>query len=131
MNPLRSSSNQSYLLLRFAFWERVYYKAIEPGYPSQSHKEIGYIVGISEHVGNALCYKVYNPITKKILNRSRCTPIQTDDPNYLPVLPSGEKLAPTIKLRESLQFLKLEDGETETGQPAAESGATGSITSRR
>jgi hypothetical protein len=69
------------VLLRFSFWEKVYYKAIEPGFPSDSTKEIGYVVGISNHVGHALCYKVYNPHTKKVLHCSHCMASLLDDPH--------------------------------------------------
>jgi hypothetical protein len=80
------------VLLRFSFWEKVYYKAIEPGFPSDSTKEVGYVVGISEHVGHALCYKVYNPRTKKVLHRSRCMAIPPDDPHFQPDMLSGEAM---------------------------------------
>ena len=38
------------VLLCYHFWQQVYYKAVEPGFPSDSKERLGRIVGISEHV---------------------------------------------------------------------------------
>jgi hypothetical protein len=40
------------ILLRYHFWQQVYFKAIEPGFPSDSKERLGHVVGISEHVGH-------------------------------------------------------------------------------
>jgi hypothetical protein len=44
-------------LLRFHFWECVYYHQSETSFPSGSKEGLGNIVGISEHCGHALTYK--------------------------------------------------------------------------
>jgi hypothetical protein len=41
-------------LLRFHFWEPVYYFKSETSFPSESKEGLGNIVGISEHCGHAL-----------------------------------------------------------------------------
>jgi hypothetical protein len=45
-------------LLRFHFWECVYYNQSETSFPSDSKEGLGNIVGISEHCGDVLLYKV-------------------------------------------------------------------------
>ena len=57
-------------LLQFDFYEPVYYKAHEPGFPSESVEKSGRFVGISENVGNALTYKILTDDTQKIIHRS-------------------------------------------------------------
>jgi hypothetical protein len=59
------------VLLRFYFWQRVYYKLSESHFPSESREGIGRIVGISEHVGNALTWKILTEDTHKVLYRSQ------------------------------------------------------------
>ena len=78
------------VLLRFHFWQRVYCRAIEPGFPSDSREEIGFVCGISEHVGHALCCRVCNPKTGKIIRRSCCREITPDDPNFRAEQRGGE-----------------------------------------
>jgi hypothetical protein len=46
------------VLLCFYFWQKVYYKREDYGFPSESKEGVGHIVGISEHVGNALTWKI-------------------------------------------------------------------------
>ena len=48
------------------------------------------MVGISEHCGNALTYKVFNPVTKKVLHRSACRPALPPDTNLRAELLGGE-----------------------------------------
>lgn len=55
------------ILLRFHFYQKVYFQLNETKFPSGSKEALGYMVGFSDHVGNALCYKVLNAETLKIL----------------------------------------------------------------
>ena len=113
------------VLLRFTFWERVYYAEIDPGFPSDSCEAIGYILGISEHVGNAMCYMIYNPVTKAILHRARCRPIPPDDPNYRAKSVVGEKIS-NPNSRSTIKSLSTSNGEgnnqsdTENGEQTEE-----------
>jgi hypothetical protein len=59
----------------------VYFKAIEPGFPSESKEHLGHVVGISEHVGHALTWKILDPITHKVIHRSLCRPINEESLN--------------------------------------------------
>ena len=69
------------VLLRFFFWQKVYYKAVDPGFPSESREKAGHIVGISEHVGHALTWKILTSDTKKVIYRSKVRPFTVDDSN--------------------------------------------------
>jgi hypothetical protein len=46
------------VLLRFHFWQPVYSKLSESSFPSESKEALGHVVGISEHCGHALTYKI-------------------------------------------------------------------------
>ena len=77
-------------LLRFHFWQKVYYKKVDCSFPSTSVEEVGHIVGISEHCGNALTYKILNLATNKVINRSLVRPALPDDLNLRAELLGGE-----------------------------------------
>jgi hypothetical protein len=67
---------------RFYFWQKVYYKKVDCHFPSTtSVEDIGHIVGISEHSGHALTYKVLYPCTQKIIHRSLVHPVDSSDHN--------------------------------------------------
>ena len=68
-------------LLRFHFWEKVYFKKATTAFPSDSVESVGHVVGISEHCGHALTYKVLSTKTLKVLHRSLLRPAVTDDSN--------------------------------------------------
>ena len=58
-------------LLCFQFWEPVYYALDDSDFPSESTEKLGHFVGISEHVGHALTFKVLTDDSQKIIHRSR------------------------------------------------------------
>ena len=58
LNKLTGSTVDISPLLRFHFWQKVYYKKAENTFPSESKEGVGYIVGISEHVGPMMTWKV-------------------------------------------------------------------------
>ena len=45
-------------LLRFYWWEPVYFKVDDTTFPSTSREERGHFVGISHNVGHAMTYKI-------------------------------------------------------------------------
>jgi len=52
-------------ILCYHFYEPVYYKRIDAGFPSESTERLGYWVGVSANVGHAMtCWKVLvtNPV---------------------------------------------------------------------
>ena len=79
-------------LLRFYFWQEVYYKIDDSDYPSESREAIGNFVGIAEHVGHAMTYKILTKDTKKVICRSNIRPATSQDPNKRADLLEGELL---------------------------------------
>jgi hypothetical protein len=67
--------------LQFHFWQKVYYKSADCGFLSDSVEIMGHVVGISEHYGHALTYKVLDASTLKVFHRSLLRPAKPDDPN--------------------------------------------------
>lgn len=57
-------------LLRFQWWEPVYYKVDDADFPSESRELRGHFVGIAEHVGHAMTYKILTDDTQKVIFRS-------------------------------------------------------------
>ena len=57
-------------IIIYKFWEKVYYKRINPVFPSDSNEMLGRFVGVSDTVGHALTYKILSK-ENKILFRSR------------------------------------------------------------
>ena len=78
-------------LLRFHFWEPVYYKVDDTDFPSVSKEERGRFVGIAETVGHAMTFKVLSDKTQRILHRSNIRPVTDNDVNLRSTLLSGEE----------------------------------------
>jgi hypothetical protein len=57
-------------LITYHFWEPVYYMIEDASFPSEPTERTGHFVGISEHVGNAMTYKILTNDTNKIIHRS-------------------------------------------------------------
>ena len=57
-------------MLRFHWYEPVYYKLDDYHFPSKSRELRGRFVGIAENVGHAMTIKVLTDDTKKIIYRS-------------------------------------------------------------
>jgi hypothetical protein len=68
-------------LLRFHFWQPVYFKLSEPSFPSESKEALGHVVGISEHCGHALTYKFLSSESDVLIYRSLLHPATSDDGN--------------------------------------------------
>ena len=81
-------------LLRFHFWEKVYYKAIDPAFPSDSPEAMGHIVGISEHCGHMMTWKILTCDTQQIIFRSLVRPFSAADPNLRADMLGGEREDP-------------------------------------
>ena len=54
------------VLLQFQFWEPVLYAKYDGKFPSDSTELLGRFVGISEHVGHAMSYKILTEDNKII-----------------------------------------------------------------
>jgi hypothetical protein len=55
-------------LLVCAFWEPVYYNPHSDGFPSHRNEELGHLVGVANHVGDALTFKILSPQHKGYLS---------------------------------------------------------------
>ena len=70
------------VFLRFQFFEPVYYLKHEYSFPEESREGRGHFVGIAEHVGHAMTYRILTGNTRQILNRSNvCTALNPDEKN--------------------------------------------------
>ena len=61
-------------LLRFYWWQSVYYKVDDSDFPSDTRELRGHFVGIAEHVGHAMTFKILTDDTSKIIYRSNVRP---------------------------------------------------------
>ena len=57
-------------LLRFYWWQPVYYKVDDSCFPSNTRELRSRFVGIAEHVGHAMTFKILTDDTSKIISRS-------------------------------------------------------------
>ena len=99
MHPLfalTGSTNDISMLLYFYFWQPVYFRHGESiAFPSKSKESRGHFVGIVEHVGHAMTFKVLADNSQKVLYHSAiCLAIKPGEQN-LQVDPLGGE-APTI-----------------------------------
>eukprot|EP00536_Pseudo-nitzschia_multiseries_P005269 jgi/Psemu1/12096/gm1.12096_g len=68
--------------ISFFWFEPVYYKTPDTPFGSQTTECLGHFVGLVEHVGNGLCFKIWDPITNKLLDRSGvCTALNQEHCN--------------------------------------------------
>jgi hypothetical protein len=70
MTRLTGSTHDISPLLCFLWWEEVYYKIDDNQFPSKSCEAKGHFVGISEHVGHAMTFKILTTDKKKVIHRS-------------------------------------------------------------
>jgi hypothetical protein len=54
-------------LLQFTWWEPVYYKVDDSDFPSETCEKQGQFVGIAEHVGHRMTFKVLTDDTQKVM----------------------------------------------------------------
>ena len=90
-------------LLRFHFFQEVYYKMDDNSFPSESREEKGHVVGISTHVGHLMTYKILTQDTRQVIHRSDVRPCTPAAANKRVDLLRGEDLKPkpeTIKTRK-------------------------------
>ena len=122
-------------LLRFFYWQKVYFMRVDSSFPSESKEDVSHIVGISEHVGPALTWMILTSDTKKVIYRSQVRPHNDSDPNLRLDLFGGDSepltSTPIIKSRsasdgENKQVTTIDqtnddDRETTTTEPVTES----------
>ena len=58
------------MILRYHWWQEVYYKIDDSDFPSDTREMKGHFVGIAEHVGHAMSFKILTANTNRIIVRS-------------------------------------------------------------
>ena len=121
LNRLTGSTVDISVLLKFFFWQKVYYKKPKAPFPSQSKEALGHIVGISEHCGHALTWKILDADTQSIIYRSLVRPYSADDPNFRAATSGGEEDGvigdPIIKSKTSSSDFTSHDITSEEPTP--------------
>ena len=69
------------ILLRFHWYEHVYFREDETSFPSESGERSGRFVGFADNVGNALIFTILTNDTNKIIYRSEVR--TAEDPKSL------------------------------------------------
>jgi hypothetical protein len=83
-------------LLRFYWWEPVYFKVDDAVFPSTSREERGHFLGISTNVGHAMTYKILCDKSLTVLHRSnRRSANNPSGPNLRLDPLDGENLPPS------------------------------------
>lgn len=65
-------------LLRFHWYQPVFYSVDDASFPSDSKEALGYFVGIAPHCGHVMTFKILTQDTQRIIIRSQVRP--ADDP---------------------------------------------------
>ena len=107
---LTGSTNDISLLLYFCWYEPVYYKLDDSDFPLDCREKCGRWVGIAEHVGHAMTFKILTDDTREIIYHSnirsaldpkshnlRMEPLN-DDPVLDPIIKSCHDHAPSDSL---------------------------------
>jgi hypothetical protein len=90
-------------ILRFYWWEPVYYKEDDAPFPSTSREERGHFVGISRNVGHVMTYKILTDGSNKVIHRSNLrSAVTNSDPN-LRLDPLDGEILPPPRIVKSVQ----------------------------
>ena len=113
---LHGSTNDISPLLRFYWWQPVYYKVDDSDFPSETREGRGRWVGVAEHVGHAMTFKVLTDDTRRVIYRSNIRPATSDAPNYRldPLHGEGSdatRASPVLKSRHDIYI--EEHGESD------------------
>jgi hypothetical protein len=90
----------------------------ESSIPSESKEALSHVVGISEHRGYSLTYKVLSSESDVIIYHSLLRPATTDDNNVRAYMSGGESYIPTgpIKDRSNMDESKPASTPTERAE---------------
>jgi hypothetical protein len=85
-------------LLQFTWWEPVYYKVDDSDFPSDTHEKQGRFMGIAEHVGHRMTFKVLTDNTQKVICCSNIrSALSSTAPNLCLDPIDGESLQKYVK----------------------------------
>jgi hypothetical protein len=88
----------------------------EPSFPSESKEVLGHVVGISEHCGHALTYKVLSFESDVLIYRSLLHPATSDDGNLRACMSGGESHIPHGPLKDRSNLDKSKPASTHTDE---------------
>jgi len=104
-------------LLYYSWWEPVYYKVDESKFPSDTREKRGRFVGIAEHVGHKLTYKILTDDTQKVVTRSRIRSALNEVAPNLRLDPiDGESIRKFVKFRGDSKRESTNDNHAEDDQ---------------
>ena len=109
LETLLGSTPDISAMLLFSFYEKIYYKCNKPSFPSDSTERVGRFVGIADHVGHALTFKVLTEDTDKIIFRSKIRSASTPHGRNLRLDPIDSTSVPKV-------IKSKHDGELEKGK---------------
>ena len=105
-------------LLRFHWWEPVYFKVDDSPFPSGSREERGHFVGISNNVGHAMTYKILCDKTLTVLHRANLRSADNpNDPNLRLDPLDGENMPNSSRIVKSVQDDDSENGSVDQDKP--------------
>ena len=114
---LTGSTNDISPLLFFKWYEPVYYKLDDSDFPSESKEKRGRWVGIAEHVGHAMTFKILTDDTNKILFRSNIRTACDPSSQNLRETPLNDSFVPIVKsIHDSNSSSAPDHGEPSTVQ---------------
>ena len=88
-------------LLQFTWWEPVYYKVDDSDFPSETREKRGRFVGIAEHVGHRMTFRVLTDDTHKVICRSNIrSALDSTAPNLRLDPIDGESLRKYVRFRD-------------------------------
>ena len=94
-------------LLRFEFYESVFYLLEEYSFPKETREGVGRFVGIAENVGHKMTYKILNEDSGRIINRSIVRTAQFSSlPNRRALARDGEE--PPLVVRSRSDDFKID-----------------------
>jgi hypothetical protein len=117
---LTGSTSDCSPLLRFHWWEEVYFKLDDSDFPSESPELKGHFVGISEHVGHAMTFKILSIDTLKVLHRGNVRSAgNPDSVNVRADELGGESATEIIKSRpkDERRSVTFKDSIPQNGEP--------------
>ena len=102
MEVLHGSTPDVSPLMKFHFWEPVYYLIDDKqSFPSETHEKLGRFVGISENVGDTMTFKVLSDDTEKILHRSSLRSATSDKDKNKRLEPESDPSDPIVFVKST------------------------------
>jgi hypothetical protein len=93
----------------------------EPAFPSESKEALGHVVGISEHCGHALTYKVLSSESDIIIYHFLLRPATPDDGSVRACMSGGESHIPNGPLKDQSSMDKSKLASTPTDEVSVDS----------